>query len=177
MKERKIQNFIFSLTLILSYFLSPKIAHASIVGDLLGWGGGIIGSGLNQAFVYILSWLSSFFISIFGWLLMGSANLFNALIQYTIVDFGGTLDTFGIINGINTVWSAFRDISNIVIIGMFVFVAISMIIGLENYGTKRFVVRILIIAVLINFSLLFTKLIIDTSHIAARQFYNGIVVV
>jgi len=138
------------------------------MSSTLGWFG-------FEGILYIVSWVASAIIYIIGWLLKAAANLFDALVQYTVVDFGGTLTSFNILNGVQTVWSAFRDISNIAIIGMFVFVAISMILGNSSFGTRRFVARVLLVAVLINFSLLFTKLVIDASHVVARQFYNGIV--
>ncbi|MDO8552480.1 MAG: hypothetical protein Q7S01_03025 [bacterium] len=73
--------------------------------------------------------------------------------------------------GINAGWTALRDIANIVIIGMLTFTAISTILGIQEYAAKKFLARVLIIAVLINFSLLFTKLIIDASNFTAGQFY------
>ena len=75
--------------------------------------------------------------------------------------------------GVEAVWTAFRDISNIVIIGMFTFIALSMILGIEKFGAKKMVANVLIIAVLINFSLLFTRLIIGSSNFVATQFYKA----
>ena len=98
--------------------------------------------------------------------------LFNYLVQHTIIDFKtSVIDAIG--DGINTAWTAFRDIANIVIIGMFTFIAISLILGIKEYGERKMIARVLIVAVLINFSLLFTKMIIDASHFTAYQFYKA----
>lgn len=125
-------------------------------------------------FEYLSGELAKLFIGMAVWFLGIAGSLFDLLIKYTILDFGSTLKDTGIMANIENVWGAFRDIGNIVIIGMFVFVAISIILNLQTYGEKKMIARLLIVAILINFSLFFTKIIIDTSHIAAKQFYTAI---
>ena len=98
--------------------------------------------------------------------------LFNLLVDHTIIKFG-ELFTPKVLGGITLAWSAFRDVANIVIIAMFVFTAINIILGVKEFGEKKLIARILIIAVLINFSLLFTKAIIDASNFTALQFYKA----
>lgn len=101
-----------------------------------------------------------------------SAGLFNTLLDYTVLQFGSY---YGIIKiGVETAWAVFRDVANIVIIASFVFVAISTILGSQSYGYKQFVVRLIIAATLINFSLFFTKAAIDVSHLFAAAFNQGI---
>lgn len=124
-------------------------------------------------FIPLMGWLGSWFITFGGWLLYAAGHLFNMLVQYMLVAFGSTIQTLGLLDGIHTAWEVLRDISNIVIIGMFVFIAISMIIGSETFGAKKLVAHVLIIAVLINFSLLFSKLVIDAGNFTAYQFYKG----
>ena len=66
----------------------------------------------------------------------------------------------------------FRDFSNILIIGIFTFIALSIILGLKEFGQKKLIANVLIVAVLINFSLLFTELIIDASNFTASVIYE-----
>ena len=122
----------------------------------------------------ILSQVGLMFLTVGGAVLELAGLLFDTLIQAVITGFGSTLSNLGIIAAITTGWDAFRDLSNILIIGMFVFIAICTILGSKEYGYKKLVARVLIIAVLMNFSLLFTKLIIDVSNFTAFQFYNQI---
>src|SRR5207247_2609440 len=105
------------------------------------------------------SLIGAIFISISTWILSLSALLFNWLMDNTIVQFGTFYGT--IKNAVETAWTAFRDIANILIIGIFTFVAISIILGLKEYGQKKMIASVLIVAVLINFSLLGTKMVID----------------
>ncbi len=120
----------------------------------------------------LMAWLGSWFLTIGGALLRLSGMLFDALIENVIVGFKKTLDNLSITQAINTGWMVFRDLSNIIIIGIFTFMAIATILGSATYGYKKLLARILIIAVLINFSLLFTKLIIDFSNVAAFAVYS-----
>ncbi len=96
--------------------------------------------------------------------------LFNWLVQNTIIEFGG-LYANNLKGAIEVAWSAFRDIANILIIGMFTFFAISIILGVKEFNQKKYIAQVLIVAILINFSLLFTKMTIDASNFAATAIY------
>jgi predicted nucleic acid-binding Zn-ribbon protein len=120
----------------------------------------------------LMSWLGSWFLTIGGALLRLAGTMFDALIQSVIINFKTTLDTLQITSAVNTGWTVFRDFSNILIIGMFVFIAIGIILGLKEFGQKKLVANVLVIAVLINFSLLFTEMIIDGSNLVAYQVYG-----
>lgn len=137
------------------------------------------GTALSCSWVSISCWFTTFavfisgiLISLSGFFLSIAGLAFNFMIDYTIVGFGEFYTTIG--PALEAAWGAFRDIANIAIIGAFVFVAISTILGIEQFGIRRFVAQLLIAAVLINFSLFFTKAIIDASNIAASQFANAI---
>lgn len=117
-----------------------------------------------------------------GYALWATGGVFDLLIQFVIVDFKGTLENLGKPDDINAWssikvgWTVFRDFANILIIGMFVFIAISLILGLKEYGQKKLIANVLVVAVLLNFSLLFTTIVIDGSNFVAQQFYNGMTV-
>ncbi len=71
-------------------------------------------------------------------------------------------------------WSTIRNFINVIFIFVLLYVAISTIIQNDNYGAKKMVTKIVIAALLINFSLFFSKAIIDLSNILALQFYARI---
>src|SRR3989344_1862609 len=114
--------------------------------------------------------VSSILISVAAWALAIAGVLFNWAIMNAVILFKDVIFN-PISSGINIGWTAFRDIANIVIIGVFAFIAISIILGNKTFGDKKLVARVLVIAILINFSLLFTKMIIDASNFTAVQFY------
>ncbi len=121
----------------------------------------------------LMSSAGSFFLTLGGTFLRFSGLIFDSLVNYVILDFGGTMNLFGITSIINASWTVFRDLANIMIIGIFVFIAISLILGVKEYGQKRLVARVLIVAVLINFSLLFAKIMIDASNYIAFDVYQS----
>jgi len=114
-------------------------------------------------------------VTLASWFLTATGTLFNYLLEKVIIGFGPNIYE-SIRVPLQTAWSTFRDLANILIVGMFVFIAISIILEIEEFGRKRLVVDVIIIAVLINFSLLFTKLAIDSSNFVAYQFYNATLV-
>lgn len=145
---------------------APTNPVSTIVTEALALPGRIAGGAFGAT-------IGTAIVTLCGWLMVQTSTLFSFLIEHIIVDFGTTLNTLGMTSGINTVWTAFRDFGNILIIGMFTFVAIGTILGIEQYGARKMIARVLIVAILINFSLLFTKLAIDASNFVAHQFYKA----
>ena len=77
------------------------------------------------------------------------------------------------IPAITLAWKTVRDFATMFFIFLIIYQAISMILGLDGLGTKKLLVNIVIAGLLINFSLFFTKVIIDASNVIALQFYNA----
>jgi hypothetical protein len=71
-------------------------------------------------------------------------------------------------------WGAIRDVANIFFIIALLYIAIKTILNLNVSNNKKLISYIVIIALLINFSLFFTQVIIDGSNILAKVFYNSI---
>ncbi len=121
----------------------------------------------------LMGYIGTFFLFVGGSVLQLAGSIFNLLIGYFVVEFGKTIQSLQLIDGIHSAWTVLRDLSNIVIIGMFTFIAISIIIGNHTFGEKKLVAKVLVVAVLINFSLLFAKVIIDASNFVAFQVYKS----
>lgn len=126
-----------------------------------------------DAFAYIIQSVLGLLIAIPAGILAAVGRGFDEIVYYTITNFHYTFSTF-FASGVETAWGGFRDIANIVMIAMFVFVSIMVILNIPKYGLKQFGVRILIVALLINFSLFFTKAIVDISNVTALQFRKAI---
>jgi hypothetical protein len=107
-------------------------------------------------------WLSSWFLDL-------TSVFLNQSIKFNlnIADF--VKNTPGIL----IAWETIRDMSNIVFIFILLWISIQNILQMGD--AKKMIPGIIIAALLINFSLFFTKVIIDTSNIVALQFYSGIV--
>jgi len=103
---------------------------------------------------YIL-WLAAYFFNVFVYVTL-SGKLFAG-------------STF-----IPAAWAVVRDLSNIFFILILLYIAIQLILGLGGHGVKQMIGKVIIIALLINFSMFFTEVIIDASNILALVFYNKI---
>lgn len=109
-------------------------------------------------------------LSVFVWIFGLIAMLFNYVITYT-------LNMSSLVSKITIVdigWTAIRDIINLSFIFLVLYAAINTIIGNSDYGIKKMLSKIIIAAVLINFSLFFTQVMIDVSNVFALTFYNKI---
>jgi succinate dehydrogenase hydrophobic anchor subunit len=99
-----------------------------------------------------------------------TANFFNATIGLTLSSKLYYLSSF-----IEDGWSLVRDIANIFFIFILLFVALQTILGF-GASTKKTIAKLIMVAILINFSMFFVKVIIDTSNILALVFYNRITI-
>ena len=73
-----------------------------------------------------------------------------------------------------TGWEIVRDMANMFFVLILLFVAIATILSIENYSLRRFLPRIVLMAVLINFSKVIAGLIIDVSQIVTWTFASVI---
>lgn len=105
-----------------------------------------------------------------GWFAEKSAKLFDFFMAYS-------LDSRSYVGGngdfVNQGWTLIRDIANVVFIFVLLYIAIRHILSMGG-DTKKLLISLIIAALLINFSLFFSKVIIDASNILARAFYNNI---
>ncbi len=100
-----------------------------------------------------------------------AALLLNGVIYYTVVQMA---QNFSYIAGpVNDTWTLIRDVANMGFIFMLLYASIKTIIGQEN-DARGLVVKMIIAAVLVNFSLFFTKVIIDIANLLALTFYTAI---
>lgn len=105
-------------------------------------------------------------------LLTGLGGIFlNGVIYYTVVK---VAENYANIGAINVAWGTVRDVANMGFIFILLYAAIKTILGIGG-DDKKIIVNVVVIAVLINFSLFFTKIVIDISNVLALLFYEAIV--
>lgn len=73
---------------------------------------------------------------------------------------------------INDSWKIIRDFSNMLFIFILLYTGIMTMFGSKDW--KRTVIQVIVIALLINFSLFFTKIVIDAGNILATGVYRSI---
>ncbi len=142
---------------------SPPIGIMDVVGGAADW---LLKPAVNFIGNTALSVAAAF-----TWL---SGELLDASLNSTVFGMGTWINSGSLGITIDTAWSLIRDICNLAFIFGFIFVGIRTILDPDHADTKRFVSRIIIGALLINFSLFFVKVIIDFSNFTAMQIYTSL---
>ncbi|MBU2158637.1 hypothetical protein KJ848_00410, partial [Patescibacteria group bacterium] len=123
----------------------------------------------------ILGVVASFVLTFSGWILGIVGVLFNWVIIKTVFQFG---TYFGTTDGMLIAWGVMRDVANIGLLFSFIFMGVLLILNVEGGGhghgggisAKRAIPRLIIFAVLLNFSLFATQGIIDVANAFGSQF-------
>lgn len=86
-----------------------------------------------------------------------------------VLEMGTLINGSGMGVVINQAWTTIRDICNLAFIFGFIYIGIRTIIDADSGASKKFLASLIIGAVLINFSLFFTKVVIDVSNYIAVE--------
>ena len=97
--------------------------------------------------------------------------------NYLKIDVG---NIFNDSSGVELAWATFRDIANIVFIILFVIVILSQLtgFGIDNYGIKKILPKLIVVAILLNLSYIICQLAVDASNILGvglRGFLEGLI--
>jgi len=140
---------------------------SGVAGFALKWGpiDDIIYEFVRPILV-IWKFLSGLFLAISG-------GIFDFVLQFTVSDVSNTYKNY-FEKAVKTLWVLFRDFGNIVIIFSLLYLAIKTILQGNGFADKKNLSMILIAAILMNFSLFFTKIVFDASNIVSIEIYKGI---
>jgi len=94
------------------------------------------------------------------------SNIFTQVLDYT----SEIMSEDAVYKG----WKTTRDIVNMFFILGLIVIAFATILRIESYGMKSLLPKLIIIAILINFSFLACGVIVDASHIIANTFTEAI---
>jgi len=138
----------------------PNLPICSVIGE----GDGTFEGCFVRLFYYAILYPSAWIASIAG-------QVFDYFVAYTL-----NSESYHSGGFIESGWRIVRDFVNASFIFILLYVAIRFIINAKSSGMERIVSRIIILAIVINFSLFMTRAIIDAGNILARVFYEKIVV-
>ena len=130
-------------------FLIPNSANALIKEGVIG----VVG-WIAYGFAYVLGLLLTF--------------LINTLVN--VASFNKFIDVDTVKEG----WKIVRDLCNMFFILILLVIAFATILRIESYNMKRWLPKLLIMAVLINFSRMICGLIIDFAQVIMLTFINGL---
>ncbi len=114
-----------------------------------------------------------------GWIicpiLTGTADAINFIYEKVVDPFLQiNAGLFSSENGSYTSWQIFQSFANIAFVIMLLFVIFSQLtgVGIDNYGIKKILPRLIISAVLINLSYIICQLLVDVSNILGVSLKN-----
>lgn len=165
---RKLSPYLSLITILLvgaGAFMMPNLADAAGGDTLLNW---VTGTG---DFIY----------GIFGkflWLTVVPLTGYVVWLTGAMIDQIITLSSdaaFYNSDAIKNSWSILRDVANMTFIFILIYNGLKVILNQGNLATiKKVLGGVLLAAIFINFSLFFTKAVIDVSNITAAWFVQGI---
>ena len=127
---------------------------------------GVAQAGVISGFVYdIVS-------TVFGWLVFLGAMVLNYGINEFIIKFGTNFTGTSLGGVVDTTWSTIRDLFNLTFIFGLVYIGFKMILRTDDGQTRRWLVNLILAALLVNFSLFITKFVVDFSNILAVEIMN-----
>ncbi|TSD05717.1 MAG: hypothetical protein Greene07147_422 [Parcubacteria group bacterium Greene0714_7] len=96
----------------------------------------------------------------------------NFFVEQLVVNMGGFVTSSDAV-GIQIAWRIMRDLANLAIIGGLIATAIGTILHLATINAQKLLVRLIIAALLVNFSFFFAGAIIDSSNFLATSIYRA----
>ncbi len=123
----------------------------------------------------LLSAIALFMLGLAGGILAIAGTVFNWVVIRTVYQFG---TYFGTSEGMLTAWGIMRDIANIGLLFGFILMGVLLILNVEGGGhghgggmsAKKAIPRLILFAVLLNFSLFASQAIIDVANAFSSTF-------
>lgn len=125
---------------------------------------GLIGNGI-RIFASVLAWGASMLAGLCITMAIFFLRFFIQLAAYN-----GFLDAPVVIVG----WRLIRDLANMFFVVILLVIAFATILGQESYEWKKTMVKLVLSAIFINFSLLICGVVIDAAHVFTVTFLNAI---
>jgi len=164
---KKLRRFLWS-GLTLFTIAIPHVVSAQTGEGGSGEGGRSLFSWLDPG--YWMSELAQLIFGVVSWVTAKLGQIMNWTIEFFILDMSTYINQ---IDAIDSLWRILRDLGNIVFIFLILYAAISLILGSDR-NVREILPRIIVVALLVNFSLFAAQFIIDTSNLFALQIYENI---
>ncbi len=129
---------------------------------------GDVGCYLTNGLIGLLAQIAYWMLTVVGWLLGLVGMIFNWTVVITVFQYGAY---FANSQGMLVAWGILRDIGNIIILFGFLFIGIMMILDLHSFDARHSLPRLIIFAVLLNFSLFAGEAIVDIANVLSSQIY------
>lgn len=126
----------------------------------------IVTGSISNFVLEIIGVVVSAFVTVAGWIL--TLLIMPAL--FAVARYDGFMTSAAVVNG----WGIISGLCNIFFIVIFLVMTVSTVLGIDEYSYSRILKKLLIMAVLINFSKLICGILIDVSQVIMMTFLNAI---
>ncbi len=124
--------------------------------------------GVTNPIQCLLAILYYFIWTPISWITMLAARILDFFLWYSLESNSYNVEF------VTSGWALVRDIANLFFIVALLYIAGKTVLGLNSSNNKKVITMVVMMALLINFSLFITKIVIDSSNILARVFYASI---
>lgn len=164
------KSVLISISTVVVFFgvllLPNGLVHGqnNLLGDLAG-------GGIKEVILRIIAIIVYWGLSMISWFVWLSGIFLDKSIYIAFFSMKSLAET----PAVEMVWKTIRDVSSIFFIFALLYTSIRLILGKDSTSKmKEVIVGVVVAGVLMNFSLYFTKVIIDTSNIASLAIYRAI---
>jgi hypothetical protein len=130
------------------------------------WVGSVLDSVADATIGNLLYGIGALFFMVAGWGVSVAGWLFDTSVQMSV-----SASTYTSISTIDVAWGLIRNFANIFFLFGLLYIAIATVLNIGNY--KRLIAPLIVAALLVNFSLFFTKIVIDVGNVFALYFWQS----
>jgi hypothetical protein len=114
------------------------------------------------------TWLIGLILELAGFFIKLTFFILKFVIE--VAGYNGFIDSQAVMVG----WIMVRDVTNMFFVVVLLLIAFGTILGLEQYEYKKLLVKLLMAAVIVNFSRIICGIIIDVAQVVMITFVNGV---
>ena len=171
-KNKKYIGWLLLFAVVLSFVILPVIVLAADFTDAptkgdWSWIGQVVGWFSGEALLFVSSFISSILGGFFGLIISLEAKI----IDYILSSTNFPLTTAPIVT---LGWGITRDLANMFFILILLIIAFATVLKIQSYAIKQLWWKVLVAALLINFSLVIAGFVIDFTQVLTQFFLKQI---
>lgn len=166
---KKYKAFILTFFVVLSFaIIIPQNTHAFVGTGLFDYFDSALGAIEETSGPVVQSFFTVLILYSVGWVAM---LLSSKGVDYLLQDPNNLL-SLGNSEIVKAGWNFTSGLANLIIIVLFVVVALAFIMKWNKFEPKKAIIRLIVAALLVNFSFLFCQILVDVSNILMHSFVN-----
>ncbi len=134
--------------------------------------------GFTDGIVGCLAYFMYLFMKMCGMFAIWVGVLLNFAVADLVVGFSQYVNAGasqgGDVSIVQEAWTVIRDIVNVFLVFLAIFIGIATIVGISNYGYKQLLWKVVLAAVFVNFSITLAYFVVDIANYTATTIYVGL---